>query len=156
MFGHGQTDIALIEAHPAERVLLTALVRALCPRYVIETGCYHGATAWSIGSALDIGHLDTMDIDDYSVGLARQACVGLPVTVHHCDSLDFMPDRPIDFLFLDSGVGDQRVKELDHFAPYLAPEGIVVMHDSRDLPWPNGYRFVNLPTARGMLVLARD
>lgn len=155
-FGHGDTDIALIEAHPAERVLLTALVRALCPRYAIETGCYHGTTSAAIGASLDIGHLDTMDTDEYSVGLARQACVGLPVTVHHCDSLDFIPAAPIEFAFLDSGIGRQRLVEAAHFRPYLAPEGIVAMHDSRDLAWPLGYRFVNLPTARGLLLLQAD
>lgn len=153
MFGHGSSDVATIEVDADELALLCGLVRALRPRYAIETGSYHGTTSAAIGRELAIGSLDTMETDEYSVGMARQACVGLPVTVHHCDALDFIPTQPIDFAFLDSGIGDQRLRELDYFAPYLASNAIVAMHDARDLPWPQGWRFVNLPTCRGLLLL---
>ena len=153
MFGHSISDAAGIEVEPQVVGFLVALVEALRPRYVIETGCYHGTTSAAIGEALIVGSLDTMDIDSYSVELATAFTQGLPVTVHHCASLDFTPSQPIDLAFLDSDP-DIRLHELEHFAPYLAPDAIVAIHDSRDLPQPKeGWRWVNLPTPRGLLLV---
>lgn len=156
MFGHSISDAAGIEVEPQVIGFLVALVEALRPRYVIETGCYHGTTSAAIGQALLVGSLDTMDIDERSVGLAREACAGLPVTVHWGDSLTFVPTQPIDFAFLDSDPYI-RLRELEHFAPYLAPDAVVAIHDSRDLPQPKeGWRWVNLPTPRGLLLVQAD
>jgi predicted O-methyltransferase YrrM len=156
MFGHSPENAAVAEAEPEVVGLLRTMIRAIQPRYVIETGCYHGTTSRAIGEALTIGHLDTMDIDSYSVDIAHRATMGLPVTVHHSSSLDFIPDRPIDFMFLDSGIGDLRARELSHFYLWTHKDTVVAMHDSRDLPWPIGWRHVNLPTPRGLLLLQQD
>lgn len=158
MFGHGPDNITLVEPEPAVVNLLVALAQALEPRYVIETGCYHGSTSAAIGRVLDGGSMDTMDIDQYSVDLAKEATHGLPVTVHFCSSLDFIPVQPIDFAFLDSGIGNLRTRELQHFTPYLMSNAIIAIHDSRDIAIDYSdldWRSVNLPTPRGLLLLQR-
>lgn len=155
MFGHGPANVAVIEAEREVGFLLGALVAALNPRYVIETGTYHGFTARCMAENLAVGWLDTMETDSYSVGIATEALVGLPATVHQGDSLDFTPDRPVDFAFLDSGIGDQRLFELSHFEPFLAPTATVAIHDAKSLALeiPPGWRCVNLHTPLGLLLL---
>jgi predicted O-methyltransferase YrrM len=151
-FGHSPANATVIEAEPQVVEFLVALVKALNRRYVIETGTYHGTTAKAIGRAIG-GHLDTIEIDEYSANLARQEVLFLPVTVHHMSSLDFKPDRPVDFAFLDSGV-EIRKLELDHFRPFLAQDHLIAFHDSRDIrPDLDGWRWVDLPTPRGLLLL---
>jgi predicted O-methyltransferase YrrM len=156
MFGHAPVDAQRIEVEQPVVDLLVSLVRSIQPRYVIETGTYHGTTAKAIGEALEVGHLVTVEIDAVGVELSREATIGLPVTVIHGSSLDFIPDRPVDFAFLDSGV-DVRLLELEHLRPHLAPDAVMAMHDSRDL-WPqlDGWRWVNLPTPRGLLLFQAD
>ena len=153
MFGHAISDQIRVEAEPGVVYFLAALVKALCPRYVIETGCYHGTTSAAIGEALDVGTLDTMDIDFHSVELASAYTQSLPVTVHHCSSLDFAPTQPIDLAFLDSDPYI-RFQEAEYFRPFLAPDAILAIHDSRDMQWTDlDWRWVNLPTPRGLLLL---
>jgi predicted O-methyltransferase YrrM len=159
MFAHGPQGVIDAQPAPVEVEFLRALVDVLDIRYAIETGCYHGTTAAAIGRTLSTsGWLDTMDTDEYSVGLARQECVGLPVGVHHCSSLDFTPDCPVDLLFVD---GDPALRgaDLAHFAPHMVPLGLAVVHDAKHLAFKaddlGGWDWVNLPTPRGMLLLQR-
>lgn len=160
MAGHSPANVVATQAEPATVGLLSWLVSSLSPRYVIETGCYEGRTSKAIGAALDIGFLDTMDIDEYSVEVARLECLGLPVTVHECSSLEFIPRAPIEFAFLDSDIGDTRLLELERFRPFLAPGATVAIHDARDLwtTWPalDGWRWITLGTPRGLLLLQAD
>jgi predicted O-methyltransferase YrrM len=157
MFGHGPGISAVVEPKAEEVRVIASLVSALCPRYVIETGTYEGRTARAIGECLEIGHLDTMDTDQESVRLSRKEVEGLPVTVHHCSSLDFIPDRPIDLAFLDSDIWDIRFKELGHFRPFLAPLGIVAIHDTRSLiDRPSGWQRIDLLTANGLSLFQPD
>jgi predicted O-methyltransferase YrrM len=133
-------------AEPQTVELLVSLVKALRPRYVIETGTLRGDTARAIGGSLDIGHLDTIDTDDYGVVFDG------PVSFCHMDSRDFIPDRPIDLAFLDSDP-NIRFEEAEHFRPFLAPDGLIAIHDSRDFGRPDDWRWVQIPTPRGLLLL---
>ena len=99
MFTHG--DPERWEAEPEVVVLLASIVKSIQPNYVVETGCYHGTTTKALAEALDFGHLDTMDTDISSVTAATGLCCDLPVRVHHCSSLEFVPEQPIGFAFLD-------------------------------------------------------
>lgn len=160
MFGHGPANALAIEVEDAVAEFLGSLCAALRPRYAIETGTYHGKSAGAISERLEIGHLDTIEIDEYSVDLARERLRSLPVTVHHCSSLDFIPKAPIEFAFLDSGIGDIRFRELEHFGSYMAEDATVAIHDSLGLwsewvPAP-GWRWINLRTPLGLLLLQKD
>jgi predicted O-methyltransferase YrrM len=162
MFGHTPEDAAKVEVEPEVLVLLVALVGALHPNYIIETGTYQGTTAKAIGEVLAAqgnGEMDTMEICEQCVDTARLKVAGLPVTVHHDSSLNFVPKKPIDFAFLDSNVGDVRFQELKRFAPHMAPQGIVAIHDAKGL-WPakpsfKGWRWVRLTTPLGLALFQR-
>ncbi len=157
MFGHSPANVAATVPEAEVLTLLHVIVKALRPRYVVETGTYHGASAAAIGSALDIGLMDTLEIDQYSVDVATRVLVDLPVTVHHCRSLDFIPRAPVEFAFLDSGIGDMRMQELEHLRPFLAPSALVAMHDAHDLWKPQaGWRFVSLATPQGLVLIQHD
>lgn len=141
-------------AEPQTVEFLVSLVRSIAPQYVIETGTFHGDTAKAIGGALGIGRcfFDSIEIDQQSVDIARANLDRTDVRVRHMDSRDFIPDRPIDLAFLDSDP-NIRFEEAEHFRPFLAPDGIIAIHDSRDLTRPDGWRWVQVPTPRGLLLL---
>ena len=140
--------------------LVGAMVRALQPDYVIETGTAVGVMASSIGAALRAngqGRLDTIEIDPERVVAARQACVGMPVTVIEGSSLEFTPDTPIGFAWFDS-LPELRVAEFNRYRAQIVPGSIVGFHDTGEQfgAWSNairslpGCRTVTLPTPRGV------
>lgn len=111
--------------------LVGAFVRALQPDYVIETGTAHGFTAKSIGEALKRnghGHLDTLEIDPRLVDEAAARCAGLPVTVHLCSSLEFVPRAEVGFAWFDSLL-NLRIPEFERYRPHMDPGVIVGFHD---------------------------
>ena len=115
---------------------LYSLVRLVKPRYVVETGTWHGFTATAIGQALKRngrGRLVSLEIDADSVAVARKRVqhhgVADVVTVLEQSSLTFTPEEPIDFLLLDSAL-EIREKEFRHFQPHLKPGAVVVFHDT--------------------------
>jgi hypothetical protein len=117
--------------------LVAALVRALQPEIVVETGTAFGYTAERIGAALlrnGHGQLWTLETDPERADASRRRCVGLPVIVVEKASLDWMPLGPIDFGWLDSAI-DQRVAEFLRF-PWT-PGAIVGFHDTGP---QHGYR----------------
>ncbi len=111
---------------------LDALVRLVKPLTVVETGTYRGASGETIARALarnGHGRLVTIELDaDRAIRAARRlAC--LPAKVVNSGSLDYRPDGTIDMLFLDSH-RPLRIKEFQHFLPYLTKDSLVVWHDS--------------------------
>ncbi len=113
-----------------------SLVRLVKPRYVIETGTWHGFTATAIGLALKkngFGHLDSLEIDPSSVEVARNRVnaydVNDFVTIHQQSSLAFTPKNKIDFLLLDSAL-EIREQEFKHFLPFLTDKAVVIFHDT--------------------------
>lgn len=140
--------------------LVAAFVRALQPDYVVETGTCVGVTARMIGLALQAnghGRLVTLETNPDLVAIARQMCAGLPVEVHHESSLDFEPEAPIGFAWLDSLVG-LRVHEFDRYRPWLPSGAVVGVHDTaphhgqlgEDVAQLPGTRSIRLRTPRGV------
>ena len=112
--------------------LVAAFVRALQPEYVVETGTAFAQSSMAIGAALKRnghGRLVTLEISEDRVLAARRACEGLPVEVVHRSSLEWLPEEPIGFLWLDS-VGSIRAQELLRYLPWLTARTIVGIHDT--------------------------
>lgn len=111
--------------------LIAALIRALQPELVVETGSYKGTMARAIGEALKRnghGRLVTFEIDDTLYAIARRACRRLPVEVRHASSLEWTPPGTIDFCWLDSGL-DTRVQEFEQYYPFIRGK-IIGIHDT--------------------------
>lgn len=149
---------------------VAAMVRAVQPEYVLETGTHTGTTARAIGQALAAnghGHLVTIERDAAKAAAAGEMLArtpgpvgaGLPVMVVHGDSLGYVPEQPIDLAWLDSAT-DARVPEFYRFRPYLSPRAVVMFHDTgphqplagllgqlRDV-----LDLVTLPTPRGVSI----
>lgn len=117
-----------------EGELLYGLVRAIKPKYCIETGTHKGLSGCYISQALKdngSGILHTCD----PVDLMQEAAfisTGLSgfVKYHEKRGVDLVPERPIDFLFIDGFHGKQDVvDEFVTFRPHLAENAIVAFHD---------------------------
>ena len=112
--------------------LVATFVRALQPDLVVETGTCVGVTSGMVGEALAAnghGRLVSLETDEDRVRVAREHCAGLPVEVRHESSLDYVPDEPIGFAWLDSLV-KLRVLEFERFRTHLAPGAIVGFRDT--------------------------
>lgn len=149
--------------------LVGAMVRALQPEIVIETGTASGAGAWAIGDALvsnKHGHLYTCEIDPGMAASARRRLKGLPVTVECVDSHSWDPPEPIDFAWIDSHDARHRVGEILLWRNLFRPGAIIGVHDTAPnmgrevlhdllrgeahmLGWP----LLNLRTPRGVSFL---
>lgn len=152
--------------------LVAAMVVALQPEFVVETGTHTGTTALAIGRALarnGHGRLVTIErepLKAIQVGefIARESVdtaagpVPLPVTVVAGDSLAYVPDQPIDFAFMDSAI-DARVPEYRRFLPHLSPRAVVMFHDTGphhalapQLDQVGDLDLIYLPTPRGVAI----
>lgn len=112
--------------------LVAAFVTALRPDFVVETGTNLGYTAHAIGQALAAaghGQLLTLEVDPDFVAAARERCAGLPVEVVHGSSLDWTPDRPVDFVWFDSLV-HIRAGEYVRYLPSMHERTVVGFHDT--------------------------
>ncbi|MER7957766.1 class I SAM-dependent methyltransferase [Streptomyces sp. NPDC096030] len=124
------------------RVGWYAIVRALRPEFVVETGTNRGMGSAVIAAAMmrnGRGRLATVDIDDRSGELI------LPPydrVIEHVvgDSLEFLASpvvrsRPIDLLFVDTGYTPEHERaELAAATPLLAPGAVVVA--TKTYCWP--------------------
>jgi len=138
--------------------MVAGVVRGLQPDYCLETGSAFGQTTEAIGKALfrnGHGHLDSIEPDLHRAVFTRSRCDGLPITVHQIDSLEFVPDRTIDFAFFDSLL-ELRTPEFRRFRQWMRRGTIVAFHDTRpgrdlrDEIGALGIRFVHFPTPRGI------
>jgi predicted O-methyltransferase YrrM len=136
-------DSEATEAEVTE--LVAAFVRALQPDIALETGTHLAQTALAIGGALQRnghGHLYSVEIDATLAVDAARACAGLPVTIVHADTLQWLPgwlenlDGLLDFAWVDSG--PQRAEEAALLVPYFRPGAIMGIHDmaQNDWRWP--------------------
>lgn len=117
--------------------LLTALVVALKPKRIIETGCYDGygtAALWHGCQRNRFGQIWTCDRDlnrtKATYERLRQSGVK-GVSIVCCSGIHMIRnvDAPIDFAFLDSGADEVRCDELKELLPKLSVSGVVVIHD---------------------------
>jgi len=144
---------------------LKALVHLIKPKFVLETGTYRGATAAAIGEALRAtgnGRMVTLECDPHYAAHSKANLSRLPVEVITTSSLDYVPDGPIDLLFLDSS-RPARVHEFRRFRHSLSSEALIVWHDSapehtvvhrdiEDLVSAGVLHAVLLPSPRGLTV----
>ena len=123
--------------------LVAALVRAVQPEYVVETGSANGFTTVAIGEALHRnGHgrgvsleVDELLHDEASKRVTR-AGVQDVMEVRLESSLDFTPEMEVDFALFDS-LYELRVDEFLRYKKLgaLKPGTIVTFHD-----WTSGLR----------------
>lgn len=148
-------------------VLAAAFVTALQPDVVVETGTHTGQTAKVIGEALarnGQGMLYTVEIEQQFVDQARENCAGLPVTVIHGDSVEWIKSGvlpgPVGFAWID-GLWEHRVPDIEALYPFFAPGAVAGIHDTGpQFPWMAGWlaplveagkiRLLNLRTPRGV------
>ena len=119
-----------IGTEPETINMVRALVWALRPFLVVETGCDVGTMTREIGmvlKALGSGRLITCDINKRSVNLTRERCQGLPVEVRLCSGSDLPELGEADFVFIDSSY-ESRVKEMDN----LKVGALGVLHDWKE------------------------
>jgi predicted O-methyltransferase YrrM/GT2 family glycosyltransferase len=115
---------------------LYALVRLIKPRFVLETGTWHGIAALAMGSGLrdnGRGELVSIELDEESHAVAarriRDAALEERVRLLRGSSLDFVPDRLIDMALFDSDLS-LRGREFEHYRSHLAPGALVLFHDT--------------------------
>lgn len=128
--------------------LVGALVRAIQPELVIETGTAYGYTAREIARALTRnghGRLISLDVDADRIAYAEQL-LEAAVTEHSVErarfemrrqsSLDYMPSEPIHFAWFDS-LYELRAQEFKRYraSDQLRAGTIVGFHD-----WTSGLR----------------
>lgn len=144
-------------------MLVAALVRATQPEFVIEIGTSEGQTAERIAKVIvENGHGEfvSLEIGVELCDVARKRCAGLPVDIVCVDSLQYMPTKRIDFLFVD-GAADRRA-DVRHCLAHMAPHSMIVIHDS----YPEVYRqhlpeifemcggsHIELYTPRGLVII---
>lgn len=144
--------------------LIAAMVIALQPDFVLETGTCIGVTAEAIGAALRTngqGLLVSLEVEPNRIAVARERCRDLPVSILELSSLEYVPDRPIDFAFFDS-LARLRPLEFERFLPWMHDRTIVGFHDTaphhsvreRLVPLEHKGLILSplyLPTARGIM-----
>jgi hypothetical protein len=112
--------------------LVGAMVTALQPDLVVETGTAFGQTAELIGRALKRngqGRLVTLEVDPERVQAAKERCHGLPVEVVQASSLEYMPPGPADFAWFDS-LTHLRPQEFRRWLPHMHDRTVVGFHDT--------------------------
>jgi tRNA A58 N-methylase Trm61 len=143
-------------------LLLAALVRALKPDLVVETGAYLGHTTAAIGHALAAearGRLYALELAEDRADHAARKVAGLPVTVVCADSRTWEPPGRVDLLFADSEY-DARILEVRRYRLFASPRCLVVAHDTVMADYRRGLEqlaaegvvtpWVYLPTPRGL------
>jgi hypothetical protein len=112
--------------------LVAALVVALRPDIVVETGSAFGQTSYAIGTVLagaGVGTLHAVEIDPDRAEITRKRCEGLPVVVEQCSSLEYMPPEGVGFAWFDSLPG-LRIEEFRRYHPVFEEGALVAFHDT--------------------------
>lgn len=131
--------------------LVAAMVTALRPDYVVETGTHIGNTAEAIGRALQAagsGWLATLEIDPELAASARDRLAGLPVQVVQASSLGWTPPKPVDFAWFDCDA-HRRQDAFLNLLPYMHSRTVVGFHDTGPQHPVRGY--LDELVARGVM-----
>lgn len=147
---------------------LATIVRVTKPRFILETGTYHGCSAAYICDALkrngSFGRMVSIEIYEDAIRIAKDLLRPLgflgsgpgQCEIIHGKSLDYVPTEKIDLLFSDSCF-EARIPEVNKFRPHLAPRAWVAIHDYPkhrgsigDISVLNWLERVELPTPRGL------
>lgn len=145
--------------------LVKAMVIAMQPEVVLESGTHEGHTARMIAEALQFnghGRLITIEINPDKATAAKQLLEGLPVEVVCSNNLHYKPQGTIDFIWVDGLPTPERIKEWEHFKPYLSANAVAMFHDTGPhrqframLEQDKDWRIVHLPTPRGVSIGVR-
>ena len=149
----GATEAEVVE-------LLVGLVRCLQPDYVVEIGAYQGYTTQALGYAVQCnghGRVAAVEIDAESAEMAAFRCAGLPVEIIVGDSADFMPDGPVDLVWIDGG-NDTRQADMERLLPHCGEGAIIGVHDVAPGKcacgeWEIGHPSIELRSPRGILLI---
>ncbi len=125
---------------PREGLYLYDLVVKSHLQRGLEIGTSNGYSGIWIASAMRAtgGHLLTIEIDEERAQLARDnfkaAGVEPYVTLDRADALQEIPrlKGPFDFVFIDASKEDY-VRYLDMVVPLVAPGGVIVAHNVKDM-----------------------
>jgi predicted O-methyltransferase YrrM len=110
--------------------LIHALVRISKPEICVETGTYTGQGTLAIQTGLhdnNKGSLLTIEKEEHEYPPLDR------VTFICADSVEWTKDEApdnIDFAFVDCGPPDVRIKAFTNLLPKMAPDGIIMVHDS--------------------------
>ena len=126
-------DSGAVSVEEAE--FLYGLIRVLKPLEVLTTGIFTGISDMYIAQALidnEIGKLTALEIGEHHLQRARSLWekVGVISVIDSklISSLDFIPDKEFELIFLDSEP-EIRFKELVKFYPNLKLGGYIGIHD---------------------------
>ena len=115
---------------------LKALVVALKPNLVVETGTFMGVSTLAIAEGLKqngFGRVITVEFDPkvFAKAEERFAASGLAawIDARNHSSLDLKVDGTIDLLFSDSGI-NIRDSEVRRLLPQISPHGLILIHDA--------------------------
>lgn len=116
--------------------LLEALIKAVKPELIVETGTFIGHSAIRMARALQangFGRIVTIEYDPAVFAKARQNidASGLAgwIEYRNASSLETRITGAIDLLYSDSDVSI-REQEVRRFLPQIKPRGLVLIHDS--------------------------
>lgn len=146
--------------------LLAALVEALQPDAVLETGTWTGdatlAMAQTLAPMRHDPHLWSLEINAEVADAARKRLAGLPVTVVTVDAAEWEPPKGVlfDFAFFDTDGKASLAQQAERYLPWMRPHSIFAVHDT-GTQWPTQrhlddmasrdlIRVVRLPTPRGV------
>lgn len=144
---------------------LGALVLAVKPKLVVETGTRFGHAANAIANALEsnrVGKLITCEKSEDFYNEAKQRLEWFDsVELRNVSSLDLIIEDKIDILFSDSDPAI-RMKEVERFWPNLGYHSLILVHDVNTgchralreelLGWRDRLHVVFLPTPRGLAI----
>lgn len=116
--------------------LLKALVIAVKPELIVETGTFIGHSAMKMAEGLKangFGRMITVEFDPAVFAKAKQnidaSGLGNWIEYRNESSLETKINDPIDLLFSDSDVSI-RESEIRRFLPQIKPRGLVLVHDA--------------------------
>ena len=151
-------DPASVEVEVGE--FLHALVRAVKPKVILETGTFRGETANNMAAACERnGFGIVITCDPVKIW---QKPLHPRVYYHQTSSLDLMISQPIDLLFCDSE-DSIRPLEVERFSGLLHLRSVIVIHDTGGMHQELGQQVLSLqdsglitgvflPTPRGLFV----
>jgi len=158
-----ESAIRATAAEPRVADVLFALVRALRPALVVETGSFLGHTTYMLGLAVKLnglGRVVSCDVVEEYVREARLNCArSFAVDIRWCRGIELPELRQADLVFIDSGYADRKEEVLS-----AKPGAVLLVHDtarSYDAnvepldDWVMSMGGICLPTERGLGLLIR-
>jgi predicted O-methyltransferase YrrM len=150
-------------------MMLTALAGYIKPDIVLETGTARGVSTLAISNGMASGTIHTCDVQ-IDIHLFDTTDHRAKIEFHQQDVFAFLQEHSTDkagLIFLDDAHELEHVsRELEFITTHrdiLAPEGLVVVHDTNNpgCPgtreaverWATLFRIIDFPFARGLTIM---